>query len=93
MEAILNPYKKITPPEALPKVRCTGEMEGRGLLEFGRDFYPNLVQKFFHFFQIQYQLILLVGASRFERPTPCAQGRCAIQAALRPDMLFITIID
>jgi hypothetical protein len=35
----------------------------------------------------------LVGASRFERPTPCAQGRCAIQAALRPDMIFITIIQ
>ena len=27
----------------------------------------------------------MVGASRFERPTPCSQGRCANQAALRPD--------
>ncbi len=26
----------------------------------------------------------MVGASRFERPTPCSQGRCANQAALRP---------
>ncbi len=28
----------------------------------------------------------LVGASRFERPTSCSQGRCANQAALRPDL-------
>ena len=27
----------------------------------------------------------MVGARGFEPPTPCAQGRCAIQAALRPD--------
>ena len=30
-------------------------------------------------------LIYLVGASRFERPTSCSQGRRANQAALRPD--------
>ncbi len=28
----------------------------------------------------------LVGASRFERPTSCSQGRRANQAALRPDL-------
>ena len=27
----------------------------------------------------------VVGVSRFERPTPCAQGRCADQTALHPD--------
>ena len=27
----------------------------------------------------------MVGASRFERPTSCSQGRRANQAALRPD--------
>ena len=26
-----------------------------------------------------------IGASRFERPTPCSQGRCADQAAPRPE--------
>jgi hypothetical protein len=30
----------------------------------------------------------LVGASRFERPTSCSQGRRANQAALRPDTRF-----
>ena len=30
----------------------------------------------------------MVGASRFERPTSCSQGRRANQAALRPDTLF-----
>ena len=30
-------------------------------------------------------LIYLVGASGFEPPAPCSQGRCANQAALRPD--------
>ncbi len=30
--------------------------------------------------------IKLVGASRFERPTSCSQGRRANQAALRPDI-------
>ena len=29
----------------------------------------------------------MVGASRFERPTSCSQGRRANQAALRPDKL------
>ncbi len=29
---------------------------------------------------------VMVGASRFERPTSCSQGRRANQAALRPDM-------
>jgi hypothetical protein len=28
----------------------------------------------------------MVGASRFERPTSCSQGRRANQAALRPDL-------
>ena len=28
----------------------------------------------------------MVGARGFEPPTPCAQGRCANQAALRPDI-------
>ncbi len=27
----------------------------------------------------------LVGARGFEPPTPCSQGRCASQAALRPE--------
>ena len=30
---------------------------------------------------------VMVGASRFERPTSCSQGRRANQAALRPDIL------
>ncbi len=29
-------------------------------------------------------LILLVGAGRFERPTPCAQGRCATRLRYAP---------
>jgi hypothetical protein len=31
-------------------------------------------------------LILLVGAGRFERPTPCAQGRCATRLRYAPTM-------
>ncbi len=34
----------------------------------------------------------LVGARGFEPPTPCAQGRCADRAALRPDLSVHTII-
>jgi len=34
-------------------------------------------------------LKILIGASGFEPPTPCSQGRCAIQAALRPDNFLI----
>jgi hypothetical protein len=30
------------------------------------------------------RLILLVGAGRFERPTPCAQGRCATRLRYAP---------
>ena len=30
-------------------------------------------------------LVSLVGARGFEPPTPCSQGRCADQSALRPD--------
>lgn len=33
----------------------------------------------------------MVGARGFEPPTPCAQGRCASQAALRPE--FINIMN
>ena len=33
----------------------------------------------------------MVGASRFERPTSCSQGRRANQAALRPDSSQIRI--
>src|ERR1051326_603845 len=29
-------------------------------------------------------MILLVGAGRFERPTPCAQGRCATRLRYAP---------
>ena len=31
-------------------------------------------------------LILLVGAGRFERPTPCAQGRCATRLRYAPTL-------
>ncbi len=30
----------------------------------------------------------MVGASGFEPPTPCSQGRCANRAALRPERQF-----
>lgn len=30
---------------------------------------------------------ILVGTGGFEPPAPCSQGRCADQAALRPDFL------
>ena len=32
------------------------------------------------------RLILLVGAGRFERPTPCAQGRCATRLRYAPTL-------
>ena len=31
-------------------------------------------------------MILLVGAGRFERPTPCAQGRCATRLRYAPTL-------
>ena len=34
-------------------------------------------------------LILLVGAGRFERPTPCAQGRCATRLRYAPTFYLI----
>ncbi len=37
-------------------------------------------------------LILLVGAGRFERPTPCAQGRCATRLRYAPYFQKITDI-
>ncbi len=32
------------------------------------------------------EIVILVGASRFERPTTCTPSKCANQAALRPDV-------
>jgi hypothetical protein len=34
-------------------------------------------------------LLLLVGAGRFERPTPCAQGRCATRLRYAPTALIL----
>ena len=31
----------------------------------------------------------MVGAGRFERPTPCAQGRCATRLRYAPTLLLI----
>ena len=33
-------------------------------------------------------LVSLVGAGRFERPTPCAQGRCATRLRYAPTLLL-----
>jgi hypothetical protein len=33
-------------------------------------------------------MILLVGAGRFERPTPCAQGRCATRLRYAPTVNY-----
>ena len=38
-------------------------------------------------------LILLVGAGRFERPTPCAQGRCATRLRYAPTSSAPLILD
>ena len=35
------------------------------------------------------KLISLVGAGRFERPTPCAQGRCATRLRYAPTSAFV----
>src|ERR1019366_2947031 len=37
-------------------------------------------------------LILLVGAGRFERPTPCAQGRCATRLRYAPTFAGLFIL-
>src|SRR6266508_7052153 len=37
-------------------------------------------------------LILLVGAGRFERPTPCAQGRCATRLRYAPTLSTLLIL-
>ena len=36
-------------------------------------------------------LILLVGAGRFERPTPCAQGRCATRLRYAPTTYVLNL--
>ena len=38
-------------------------------------------------------LILLVGAGRFERPTPCAQGRCATRLRYAPTGAALLILN
>jgi hypothetical protein len=38
-------------------------------------------------------LILLVGAGRFERPTPCAQGRCATRLRYAPTCEALLILN
>ena len=38
-------------------------------------------------------LILLVGAGRFERPTPCAQGRCATRLRYAPTFADYFILN
>src|SRR6266567_997322 len=38
-------------------------------------------------------LLLLVGAGRFERPTPCAQGRCATRLRYAPTFVALLILD
>src|SRR4029077_17162634 len=38
-------------------------------------------------------LILLVGAGRFERPTPCAQGRCATRLRYAPTFVAFLILN
>ncbi len=39
------------------------------------------------------KLILLVGAGRFERPTPCAQGRCATRLRYAPTFVALLILS
>src|ERR1700741_433229 len=38
-------------------------------------------------------LIPMVGAGRFERPTPCAQGRCATRLRYAPTFEASLILD
>ena len=38
-------------------------------------------------------MILLVGAGRFERPTPCAQGRCATRLRYAPTFCALLILN
>src|SRR5580658_7058890 len=38
-------------------------------------------------------MILLVGAGRFERPTPCAQGRCATRLRYAPTCGALLILN
>src|SRR5438132_8622329 len=38
-------------------------------------------------------LILMVGAGRFERPTPCAQGRCATRLRYAPTFYASLILN
>src|SRR6185503_18766317 len=37
--------------------------------------------------------VLLVGAGRFERPTPCAQGRCATRLRYAPTFVALLILN
>ena len=45
---------------------------------------------YFRVFLFRY---LLVGAGRFERPTPCAQGRCATRLRYAPTFARVFILN
>jgi hypothetical protein len=56
------------------------------LLELEESYsYIFIYSRFFgHPGNAHIRLISLVGAGRFERPTPCAQGRCATRLRYAP---------
>jgi hypothetical protein len=43
--------------------------------------------------EVRTPFILLVGAGRFERPTPCAQGRCATRLRYAPTFAASLILN
>src|SRR5579862_7251429 len=54
---------------------------------------PGLLVFFSLHLELRSTEIVLVGAGRFERPTPCAQGRCATRLRYAPTFAGLFILD
>ena len=91
-----------------PKHECTAKSDTRAIVKYtckcseelqlqthgGLQRYDFIYGGFLRLFKIGRNcLILLVGAGRFERPTPCAQGRCATRLRYAPTSMASLILN
>src|ERR1017187_1302608 len=84
-------------PSVIPPLwrddRCAPQSVEQADLE-GYHSYKFIYSGFFtDFLNSRKLLILLVGAGRFERPTPCAQGRCATRLRYAPTFSALLILN
>ena len=78
--------RSVKPGVPLRVDRCVG-------LRGNRQLQNHLLRFFTDFPNGRKLLILLVGAGRFERPTPCAQGRCATRLRYAPTFYASMILN